>query len=326
VTRFRPFRNTDPPALVDIWNRSMPGRHVVCPLVVHDWDAMVAGKPHFDPAGLVVAERDGRVVGFAHAGFGPLEPDGPSHRLDTSLGTIAMFGVEPGIDDEVIDRGLVLEAERYLRRRGASVIYAGGRHPLDPFYWGLYGGSEFAGVLGEHTAFHRAVRRAGYQAASQAVLLEFVLGQGEPRDPRIALARRQTRLEVDEDHPAMGWWAATAIGPFRPTLFQVLSRSGSEVIASALTWEVGSELSLGGLNRTALIDVQVVPEYRRQGFGRLLVAEVLRHARKMMAERVDVQTLETNQAGLALYEGLGFRRVETATLYRLPGEMSARAD
>ncbi len=322
MTRFRPFRNTDPPALVDIWNRGMPRRNVVRPLKVHDWDAMVAGKPHFDHNGLIVAEQDGRVVAFAHAGFGPMEPHGPSHRLDTSMGSIAMFAAEPGVDDEAIDRGLIERAQDYLRGRGAAVLYAGGRNPIDPFYWGLYGGSEFSGVLGQHAAFHRAVRRTGFQPASTAVLLEFDMSKSEPRDPKLAMLRRQTRLEVMEDHPPLGWWAAIAIGPFRPTLFHLLSRSQSQVIASALTWEFASELALGGLNRTALIDVQVSPAFRRQGFGRLLVTEVLRHSRATLAEVVDVQTLETNQAALALYEGIGFQRVETATLYRLPGDTS----
>lgn len=325
MTRFRPFRNTDPPALVDIWNRALPERNVVRPLVVHDWDAMVAGKPHFDADGLIVAERDGRVVGFAHAGFGPLEPDGPSHRLDLALGTIAMFAVEPNIDDEEIDHGLLRESERHLRGRGASVIYAGGRHPLDPFYWGLYGGSEFSGVLGDHRAFHRALGRAGFEPVSTAILLEFDLSAAEPREPRLAMLRRQTRLEVIEDHPPIGWWAAIAIGPFRPTLFHLVGRKESRLIASALTWEFASELAAGGLNRTALINVEVAPEFRRQGYGRLLVTEVLRHGRSMLAEVVDVQTLETNTAALGFYKSIGFQRVETATLYRLPADR-ARPD
>lgn len=324
MTRFRPFRNTDPPAVVDLWNRGLPGDNVVRPLSAHDWDAMVAGKPHFDADGLILAERDGRVVAFAHAGFGPLEPDGPSHRLDTALGTIALMAVEPGVDDPDLEHGLLLEAERYLRRRGAAVVYAGGRHPLDPFYWALYGGSEFSGILGVHTTFHQAVRRAGYQPVSTAVLLEFNLGQPEPRDPKLSLLRRLTRLEVIEDTPPLGWWEAVAIGPFRPILFQLITRNNNKAVATALTFEIASELGGAGPIRTGLIQMEVLPEQRRRGFGRLLLTEILRHSRNMLAEVLCVQTLETNAPALALYEGSGCQRTETATLYRLPADRMER--
>jgi ribosomal protein S18 acetylase RimI-like enzyme len=302
----------------------LPDHNVVRPLVVHDWDALVVGKPHFDADGLIVAERDGRVVGFAHAGFGPVQPEGPSHRLDTSMGTIALLALEPGLDDESLERGLILEAERYLGRRGASVVYAGGRHPLDPFYWGLYGGSEFSGILSGHTAFHRAVQRSGYQAVSTAILLELNLNQSEPRDPRMAALRRQTRFEAIEDNPPMGWWTAAAIGPFHPTYYRLVHRGDQKVLASAMTWEIASELGNGGPNRTALILVQVNPEWRRKGLGRLLSIEVLRHCREMLGDIVCVQTLDTNEAALSLYEGLGFQRVDSALLYRLPAELTHR--
>lgn len=318
--QLRPFRNTDPPALVDLWNRGLPDRNVIRPLSVYDWDAMVAGKPHFEAAGLIVAERDGRPIGFAHAGFGPLEEDGPSHRLDIAMGTVAMLVIDPEVDSAVLENDLLIAAERYLRRRGASVIYAGGRHPLDPFYWGLYGGSEFSGILGGHQAFHRAVRRRGYQAVSTAILLEFDLANAEPREPRLALLKRQVRMEIIEDHPPLGWWTATAIGSFRPTLFRMVAKADDRPIASVLTWEVAAELVGSGPNRTGLVIMEVAPEFRRRGYGRLLVAEVLRHSREMLADLVEVQTIDTNAPALQLYEGAGFQRVETATLYRLPAD------
>lgn len=325
MIRYRPFRNNDPPALVRLWNQGLPDRHVVRPVVVHDWDAMVAGKPYFDPAGLIVAEREGKILGFAHAGFGPYAPSGPSHRLDTAMGTIAMLVLEPGLDDAELERGLIEAAERYLRGRGAQVLYAGGRHPIDPFYWGFYGGSEFSGVLGAHESFHRALRRSGYEAVSTAVLLQYPLAEGEPREPRLAMLRRQTRLDVIEDSAPLGWWSAIAIGPFRPTLYRLYSRSEDRLIASAMTWEIASELAGGGPNQTGLIHMEVASGQRRKGFGRLLVAEILRHCRNMLADVVCVQTLETNEAALGLYEGTGFLRDETSTLYRLPTEFMGRS-
>ncbi len=62
-----------------------------------------------------------------------------------------------------------------------------------------------------------------------------------------------------------------------------------------------------------------------QGFGRTLLAEIARHAREQLAEVLCVQTSATNTPALAFYQSLGFEQVETATLYRLPGELCDRS-
>src|SRR5258707_15143359 len=108
-----------------------------------------------------------------------------------------MLVADPG--DPGLEAGLLAEAERYLRRRGATVVYAGGQYPLNPYYWGVYGGSEWAGILGMHDSFHRAVIQGGFEPVSSTVLLEADLSRPEARDPRGFLIRRQTRLEVTED-------------------------------------------------------------------------------------------------------------------------------
>lgn len=320
MIRFRPYRNGDSPALADLWNRGLPDRGVVRPLNVHEFDALVMGKIPFDADGLIVADRDGRAVGFAHAGFGPAQPDGPSHRLDRQLGTVAMVVVEPGPEDPEVEAGLVGAAIAHLRDRGARVVYAGGRFPLNPFYWGIYGGSEWSGVLGGHDAFRRAALRAGFEPAGESILMEADLARPEARDPRSAIAKRSVRVEVDEDALPSGWWEALAIGLFRPTHFRAILRDSDAVVARATSWDIASGFGVGdGRSRTGLIGVEVDPAHRRKGFGRLLVAEACRHARDQLAEVVSVQTPETNAPALALYRSLGFEAVDSATLYRLPG-------
>ena len=326
VLRFRPFRNGDPPALVELWNRGLPERGVVAPLNVHEFDALIMGKLGFDAAGLIVAERDGRVVGFAHAGFGPLEPRGPSHRLDTTLGAVGMLITEPDRDDPELELGLLRAAEGFLRDRGAQVIYAGGQYPVNPFYWGLYGGSEFSGILGAHGRWLRAAERAGYEVAATTVLFEADLAQPDPRDPKGAVLKRLSRLEVAEDALPAGWWEALAIGLFRPTTFRLFDKADDVVVARATAWDIAAGFAIGdGRSRTGLIDLEVDPAHRRKGYGRFLVAEILRHARTQLADLVCVQTAATNAPALALYESLGFARVDTATLYRLPAHLLDRA-
>ena len=326
MIHFRSFRNGDPPALVDLWNRALPDGGAVRPLNVHEFDALALGKLHFEADGLIVAELDGRVLGFAHAGFGPIDPDGAAHRLDTSLGTVAMLVTEPEIDDPELELGLFLAAERYLRSRGASVFYAGGQWPLNPFYWGIYGGSEFSGILDSHADFRRAAARAGYEPSATTIVMEADLSEPETRDPRGLLMRRQFRLEAVEDAIPRGWWHALALGLFRPTAFSLVDKMTGRSVASAWSWDIAACTGLGdGRVALGLIDVEVQPDQRRRGYGRHLVAEILRHARARSTDVVSVQTPATNLPALGLYRSAGFVQIDVATMYRLPGVLSARS-
>ena len=217
MTRFRPFRNTDPPALAELWNRGIPEHATARPIRPHELDSHAFGRINFEAAGLIVAERHGRIVGFVHAGFGPDAPVDPAKPLAISqeIGTVAMLVVEPDLDDRDVVIGLIREAEDYLRSRGAKVVYAGGVYPLNPFYWGIYGGSEGCGVLSMHHPFHHVLLERGYQPAFITVLLEADLSVPEPRDPRGVLIRRQVHVEFQDDALPSDWWQGLALGDFQ---------------------------------------------------------------------------------------------------------------
>jgi ribosomal protein S18 acetylase RimI-like enzyme len=318
VTHFRTYRNGDSPRLAALWNQGVAGSCVAGPLTPHEFDKHVVGGPLFESAGFIVAEREGRVVGFAHAGFGPQEGNGPL-RLSYEIGTIGMLVLEPAADVPEVEAGLLEEAERYLRSRGASVVYAGGQIPLNPFYWGVYGGSEWAGILAGHARFHRAVARAGFEPVSTTVLLEVSLARPEAFDPRGILIKRQVRISVEEDALPNTWWQALAIGEFRPTIHRLVAKTDAAELARATTWDMGWFGRRDGRNRVGLIEMEVTPSHRRKGYGRHLVTEILRFARAQSNDAVAVQTRSTNTEALALYHGLGFEPVESATLYRKPG-------
>ena len=174
MTRFRPFRNSDPPALAELWNLAVPRTATAHPLRVHELDSQAWGTAIFEAAGLIVAEREGRIVGFVHAGFGPDVPvsSDPPLRLSHEVGTVAMLFVEPGPDDQKSPWACSPRPRITSGPAGPRCCMRGGLFPLNPFYWGVYGGSEGTGILSGHQAFHRAVVARGYVPASMTVLLE----------------------------------------------------------------------------------------------------------------------------------------------------------
>jgi ribosomal protein S18 acetylase RimI-like enzyme len=321
VTRLRAFRNSDPPALARLWNCAVPRSAVVLPLRAHELDSRALGNALFEAAGLIVAEQDGRIGGFVHAGFGPGLPIDPATplRLCRELGTLAMLVLDPAIDEPDLASRLIKAGEEYLRARGAKVIYAGSLFPLNPFYWGVYGGSEGAGVLSGHRVFHQALLALGYEPISSTVLLEVDLDAGETRDPRAAVIRRLTHVEYFDDALPGNWWQNVSLGDIQLMKARLLLKSDSAEIAEALAWDMGLFGRTDQKSRVGLIDVQVAPEHRRKGFGRYLVGEILRRARDNMISRVAVATSSSNEPALRLYASLGFEAIDQATLYRLPG-------
>ena len=319
VTHFRPYRNSDSPELAALWNRGAPSSSVARPLTTYEFDSQVLGGPCFEAAGLTVAEREGRLIGFAHAGFGPASSSSRPLHLAHDMGAVGMLVVEPSIDDPALEDGLLAASERFLFSRGAKVLYAGGQYPLNPFYWGVYGGSEWAGILGAHDVFHRTVNRAGYEPVSDTVLMEIDLSDPESRDSRGLLVRRQTHVEVTDDPMPASWWDNLAIGEFRSTLYRLLSRSDHGEYARATTWDMAWFSRVDGRPRIGLIAVEVHQDHRRKGYGRYLLSEILKQAREQVTAIVAVQTSATNTAAVGLYESLGFQPVESATLYRRPG-------
>ena len=319
MTRFRSFRNSDPPSLVRLWNQATPPSGSARPLRVHELDSHALGTVNFESAGLIVAERDERIVAFVHAGFGPNLPVNsvPPFELCHEMGTIAMLVVEPGLDDPDLVSGLIDAAQIYLRSRGARVLYAGGMFPINPFYWGLYGGSEGAGVLSGHRPFHRVLLERGFEPVGTTVLLEADLSAPEPRDPRAAVIRRQTQIEFLDDSLPADWWQNLALGDFQLMSARLLLKADGTEVAQAQAWDMSWFGREDGLTRIGLINVEVPPEHRRNGFGRFLVSEIFRCARESLISSVAVATSTTNEPALALYASLGFQPVDQSTLYRL---------
>ena len=95
------------------------------------------------------------------------------------------------------------------------------------------------------------------------------------------------------------WWEGLAIGEFRPTRYRLLSKVDNSELAHATTWDMAWFGRDDGQNRLGLLDLEVDARHRRKGYGRHLVAEILRQARNDTVTIVAVQTNANNSPALS---------------------------
>ena len=137
------------------------------PMLMAVFERYVFSKPTFDRQGLFVALEGDKIVGFAHAGFGPSEDES---TLSTERGVTSVVMLRGEVDHSVASE-LLARCEAYLRGRGASTLYGGGSYPLSPFYYGLYGGSELSGVLESDARLRSIFRDNGYREVKRSLVL-----------------------------------------------------------------------------------------------------------------------------------------------------------
>ncbi len=329
---FRPFLNSDPPRLAEIWNSQPPQRGLARPVSAALLEQLAFSKMNFDRNGLIVALGDERPVGFVHAAFGPTEDES---RLSTELGVIAMLMVKPsaggvlpsaGGDDEAAERAtladeLLARGEDYLRGSGAKVLYAGGIRPLNLFYLGFYGGSELPGILDSSGSWQAFYSEHGYREIDRVVVLHADLSRFRPTVSRQQMQlRRRLTIEVSYDPPATSWWEATTVGGLDRMRFELVPRGGLPTdqcpAATATFWNLEPLAGCWGIRAAGLLDIDVAPAWRRQGMATYLLGEALRqlHAEGIML--VEAQTMAHNTASLAMYHRLGFAEVDQGAVLR----------
>ncbi len=314
MIHFRAFCNTDPPAVAAIW-RSRAGQPGLTQPVSADLiQQLIFSKIYFDPAGLVLAFDDGRPVGFAHAGFGPNEA---RDDIDTAMGVTCVVVVSPGHEGGTVSAELLARCEQYLRGRGAKVLYGGGIEPLNPFYTGLYGGSELPGVLETDREVCKLFLAHGYREIDRTVLVRRDLADFEvPFDRRQMQLRRQMVVEVTSDALPRDWWEACTLGDFDLTRFEVVPRAGGPAVANA-TFRAMEPIGSGGVGRrTGLVDLFVDPALRRRGLAVFLLSEAFRQFGRQGITVIEAQTMQHNAHALGMYRKLGFEQVGQGIVYR----------
>jgi ribosomal protein S18 acetylase RimI-like enzyme len=312
--KFRPFQNTDPPALIEIWNEAGLGRGafpVRSPVL---FEYCVFSKPYFDPAGLIVAIDDGRLVGFVHAGFGP---NAAETNLSTETGVVCAVVVRPSHRRQKIGTQLIHHAEEYLRQRGAKKIIAGGVPPWNPFYFGLYGGANLPGFLLTDAAAEPFFLRLGFSTWQSRLVFERRLNDYQSViDPRFVALRRRYDVQLVPQPDIPSWWCECVFGLFEPFEFRLADRLTGIPAARVVGWEMTAGLTPQGHGSIGLLNVYVRPEVRRQGLARFLLNQMIRYIQEQFFQLVEVHIPEGDDPAIKLFQSLGFQQIDMGRSYQ----------
>lgn len=318
MVTYRHFRNTDPPGLMEVWNDALSGRGTVRVRTSSPLERQAFARPYFDPAGLILAADNGRCVGFVHAGFGA---NADESAVSTAAGVICLLAVRPAFQRRGIGTELLKLGETYLRERGAQRIYAGQVAPCDPFYHGLYGGSELPGFLLSDNAAQPFLTKRGYAIHATIVVLERNLTQPLKQfDARFAACRQRFELHEGIRRRGNTWWHESRFGLLEPLAFCLEDKGNKTVAAHAQVWEMEGFSYRWGQPAVGLFQLEVRPDLRRQGVGKFLVTQILRRLQDHYITVVELQVPDSNLPALQLCQGLGFEQVDAGHQYVRGGE------
>ena len=313
MVQYRTFRNTDPPRLVEVWNEAFTNRGAAYLPNTGLLERYVLAKPTFDPAGLFVAEDEGRCVGFGHAGLAPVGGEGPL------AGVVCLIGVRPSAQRHGVGGTLLRCCEAYLRERGAQVLYAGGHYPRNPYYLGLYGGSESPGFLVSDAQAAPFFLGAGYVVDQQVAVLQRALDTPlRVVDPRFGPMRQRYVIEFAAPQSLSSTWRECVLGFLDPIEASVVDRQSGARVARALLWEMEGYTYRWQRAAAGVCDFEVDPAYRRQGLGKFFFLHMLRQLQEQFFALVEVQLEESNAAALQFLRSMNFQQVDTGQVFRKP--------
>jgi GNAT superfamily N-acetyltransferase len=275
----------------------------------------VFSKPYFDREGLQVAVDGERVVGFAHAAFGP---NAEHTAIDSAVGTTMLVVVVPHEHHDAIADALLARCEDYLLRRGAQTIMGGGTPQLGGFYLGLYGGSDLPGILDSTPTMQAVFRRAGYLDAERIAVMRRPLAGFRPPVSRQQMAlRRATTLRVIDEPARRTWWEAATTTGIAMRRYE-LRDEGEGLLGSGTFWDMQPLATAWGVHATGLMRVDVAGGQRRQGYAKYLLAEALHDLAQEGVALAETHVSEAHEAAIKLFFKLGFEATGHGTVFRRP--------
>lgn len=311
---FRSFRNSDPPHLVRIWNAQTEPHSLVKPLTITRFEQLVLSRIYFRPEDLLIAEDDGCPIGFVHVGFGPTA-DGS--KLDLSCGVISNLMVAPALVEADVDAKLLQRGEDHLRVAGAVNIAAGGLYPIDPFYWGLMGGTLSTGISATdklRTAFWQA---QGYSEDRKFAVWERSLTGFRPPVDRFQLQiKRKCGVNIGHELPFHSWWEAAVFNQVDRSQF-ILQTSANHAVQAALTFWDMQHLTQSHARRTiGLLTADVLPASFSNGQVTFLLADAMRQMQAVGITHLEIAVADGDNDWPPVLTTLGYTLVEERATWK----------
>lgn len=314
MIHYRPFLNSDPPAIAEIWRSQPPTRAFIQSMTTAVLDDMVYSRPFFDRHGLIVAVQDDKPIGFVHAGFGP---NAESTSIDHKSGTTAMLLVSPHRDREEISRELLVRSENYLRDQGATTLYGGATRTLAPFYLGLYGGSLLSGVLVSDVATAEVFRTAGYSETDHArVFHRDLTGFRPPVDRELMQVRRQYQLVKQSESPSRSWWEACEFAAVECMEFVLLPKAKGSPVAEARLWDIEPMASSWGVHAMGFVEMVVSTTASECAVATHFMSEIFRQLQGFGITLVEFQVRTDYALGIEVCQKLNFEEIDQGILFQ----------
>ena len=264
-------------------------------------DQTVFSKPYFERRGLILAEDEEGPVGFLHVSKSP---------TSANVGIISMIMISSRANAQEMGRELIEKAEQQFKEMGIREIVAGEVPPQNPFYLGLYGGSNSPGFLQSDKDWIDLFTDAGFApCARQIVLQRSLTGFRPPINRKIVQVRRRFHVASELDPAITNWREACTVGQTDRIRFSLISRDGDQV-ANVCFWEMEPLASSWGVHAAGILNFWVAEEHRRQAIATFLLGESLRKLQMQGITLIETQVPADNEDGLAFFTTFGFEKID----------------
>ncbi|MEW4453699.1 hypothetical protein AB1L30_13580 [Bremerella sp. JC817] len=307
----RPFINSDPPKLVELWNHQPVSRGLAQPMTIALLEAQVFAKPYFLPANLLVAEVDGKIAGMAH-----LVPDGPlveeGKRLETANIPILLSANIP--ESAAVEDALLTACEARMAEFTGRAMLLGGTAEPGPFYFGLAKGSCNRGTLVTDTRMNELAARHGYVASTRwAICHRTLRGFRPPVDRNQIAARRALNVVREDDPPFRSYHEACIYMHHHQTRFSLVKKLGCEVLAQLTIVQMEAFSHLRGVRTSGIVDMNAL-EGCDDVQAQFFLAETLRQVAEEGTSVIETQVATASDMLTSLATKLDFETVDEVHL------------
>ncbi len=298
---YRPFHNSDPPKLHQLWHVSALGPNAAEGFSCDVFELLACSQPYWDPNGLIIAHdaETNRIAGFVHAGFAP---NADQSGLDQTKGTICGLVVHPEFRRRKVGTELLKKAEDYLRTKGAKTVVAGAGLEQNPFYTGIYGGLDPSGFCASAANWTEFFAACGYLPAGEVLIFRRdLIRSKDPVNAKLLRHRRHLNLAITDRPTNESWWWFARFGHLDSLRFELHEKGTENVVASGQIIGMDLFIPKWGVRSVGIREIFVPASQRRHGYAQALLLEICRRLKGESVELVEAHVLPTDKAVLDLF-------------------------